>query len=658
MLSDNNNKSVMFRTNDVIKHSMHNNKSIYEMIVPILYTVKDRSGHFKRYNNGEFYGLSLKSNDNAQYKQTYLYVHPSRYERISDNLAKVCVIGQDAQIENINKSTLVKSVNDAYFNERKTDDKGVILNNNIDKQKSIDGSLHADKTEIKSVKSEAPKIVKVLPTYRTLDAFRIDEVKHNYETRAQLAIYNTYIKDYNKLVDKAAQYKLDISENVYEVPEQTDGKTLNYLDMTSDLRMKRDAIFLQVRDYAVSHGCLNEVPDIGTHNTHKLDSVSKLSYRDITNAFNKERGINFNETSCEYDGKRFRTSLSGYGFSKREQQQLAAGETIILSEVANASNQGFNHLVVRLEELPEKHMLREQGYTHGVVTDESIDLMCNKFYDASHNEKYRLHKSEFDCLRIQIDTHDKLYADKIKKNVASLKKSNDNENQKAKQLNRVRSAAALSNADNGRTEGSVMYGYRNGKPINYYVKKIYDVGSRSNAVMTKFRNPDLLKMTKERNLMLPASNHGNEVYGFETLYDEQEFMSRSKSESKFIKKIDKVIDEYVTEYGASSEIVSKLKKQRDNIVENCADTKLEESLRRQPTTDDKMKEQYIVNKWEEHVIKTYNDIHKDDNFVDTERKERYDVHMARLKVAQALRARTAGEDVSVEDAMQDYMNMK
>ena len=56
--------------------------------------------------------------------------------------------------------------------------------------------------------------------------------------------------------------------------------------------------------------------------------------------------------------------------------------------------------------------------------------------------------------------------------------------------------------------------------------------------------------------------------------------------------------------------------------------------------------------------KTYNDIHKDDNFVDTERKERYDVHMARLKVAQALRARTAGEDVSVEDAMQDYMNMK
>ena len=347
-------------------------------------------------------------------------------------------------------------------------------------------------------------------------------------------ILSKYAEDYNRLVDFSNEHKLQINGiepgmRVYEQDAMS--------ELINAVKSDRDVMYLQCKAWADEHDINTTSIDIEDDSVmyKKLrdtydskNSSLNSTPQDITNEFNKMRGLSIDENKIfEYNGKKFKPYLIGYALSDRECKQLADGETIILSEVANNDNTRLYNYKVSLKAGKD---LIDKSASHYIHIDSSfptgLDTM-DSFRNEDINEKYRLQADMFDevfyHMAKQVMHADNKYAQSVENEIADdVSKWLDQITNNAKKSVTKAERAARSSRDEAVT-GETKYNRY------YFIEEWICSKKNSDGTSTTFRQKrsyDKLKATyDELSKLKPVDQSGI----FENRYMEERWHADCKA---------------------------------------------------------------------------------------------------------------------------------
>ena len=510
------------------------------------------------------------------------------------------------------------------------------------------GLQHAERAKSKR---STPTMVSTIHTAKyqypklDLDITEVYKTRTKYET----IVYKDLKDSYNKLIDYKNEHDIKIEGFVpFTAP-----KGISLRGLLLELREARDHLYMELSDYAIKNGV--EPPNVDIHN-HSTELIQgRETYEEVTERYNKERGLSvFDENGdliiASTKNARFYGSYCGYALSKDEQEQLARGDSIILTEVADSSNTEFMNVKCKLVPLDIASPLRNESVgalTHTLLVTEHIDVLADEFADENHNEKYRRNKSYYDALISSVKTHDAEYVLACDRNLASAKRMKKTVAE-LKKITETKNAVQKSEKANGVKGGVLKVVER-----DYFIPSYINSGRGLSGPIVFHRNANLIEHTKERLSAKPASRLGSKKYGFETAYDEKLMKSRLSYYSTILKRKTKVLDLCVNEANRAS--VEKCMKTYEDLYDLV---KKEKEYRQMPPENAKYKKMGVKNHWEEYVLDVYKKHQairehgslEERQQVNSEKGLIMDNHKKRVDLALKLRAKLISDsDVAYEE---------
>ena len=622
-------------------------KNKLELTFPRSYMRQDRDGELLLSKTDCYYGLfPMKQQGDNNGRGKFLFMSPSTYREIGNGLVK-CEVSytehsqQKQTLSELDIDRLKRDIRRCLYSYQPPENGW-----DIQRMTVRDGSLNHIETSTSSKSAEpSPVVSKNTAKYQypnlTLSLDDMYDVKSDYDK----ILFQGLKKSYNSLVDY-------VNDNEIEVPNFqpvtfADGQSMK--DMFVRLRYERDKLFMVAVQGGYDKGVEASLEDISKHDTALINGVDvKETYADMTEKYNQERSLSVydedgNRRIASMKNLRFQASYGDYALSCDEQEQLARGDSVILTEVANKSNTGFMNVRCKLEELPLDSRLRGEQFgslTHTLVVTEELDVTADAFADYDHNEKYRQKQSYYDLLRSSILAHEHDYRQACEKTMKSALKANKTPEMIEALKNRM-DAVKLSGKMNGSKDGVMKMSSR-----NYFMPTFIDSGHGLLGPIVKRRNERYLAQTQERLSNLPASRKGHEKLGFETRYDEELLKNRLSMYGNIVSQKESILEMCVSD--AQKQSVTDTIGTYKDLYELA---QMERTLRQQPVTDDKYVQMGLKNQWEQVVLETYEENQRlrqsenvDDRIHANDEKARmFDVHKERLDLALRLRASVVTE---------------
>lgn len=600
---------------------------------------------FTRTKNGDYMlRLPIDSKSVRTYKNLkdheIIYVNPDKVNIAPNGVAKAAIHTQGKQsfiLRNLDVKYLVNACNrlnrqyeasklDAtrqgqMENERLAFEADNTFKSNSMTDADMIGKLKTVNSQQSSV-SFTNKNDKCVRRYRVSDDLAskvIDE-----RNVRDVVVFKSLQSDYNDLIEFANNHSIELDDkHLYEHDD-----SLSIRDKTYKLGHSRNAIYTQLMDYCESNFVADAVPDISANNhmsVYLSDTEAVEPVGNKTEQFNNKRGLSVYDKDgslkvCTHDDKTFVASYEGYALSEYEQKQLASGEEIVLSEVCSDNSKCLYNIRCKLDKLADSTY---NDTNYGIVVSGYETIKSDAFRDVHKNEKYRMYKSDFDLALAHIEAKDAFYHTKC---IDDMKRVVDRKS--VKSLKKIMSAENKSARLNGWQKGSIS-----GKQHNYFVESYIDVGSKADSVIMKHRNPMLVNETINRLSSQPASKKGNELYGFETKYDELYFQSNLKSQKATVNRLKESLD-YVNESSRANDRAKYLQNAIDSYEALYNESLMQLDYRQQPVEDKSLQSKGIKNKWEEHVFLMNQKLQNEPKTDVTERYTRYN---ERLNVALRLR---------------------
>lgn len=629
------NKESHFSFGDICQRIKFQGKPFWSITVPERNIVKDKSGEYKntKYN---CYMVRLPTKEKNEHgrpvyetvfaKRDYvkkdgdllncLVFATNKIDNLFDYnidlqvLSKVCDAIKKKSSKNVpRKKSKEKSV------DKQVDDFGQIIKDDFNKPKANSGSpayvpriMTEDDMNRETVIKTVHRTVDTVNKMYVISDVDILNKTRNKDDEQNVSLFNTLQYEYNSFISFAENNEIELDEDLLFKTSDSD----DFDDIVVKMRYSRDGLYMFLRDYCDNNTIKtgDALPSISynalSNHFVKYRTIvdGKLFSSDHTNDFNKERGLEIYDKNgciktCDVDGKKFNASFNGYAFSEKEQKLLADGASIILTDVANSSNTGFNNIICSLHVLLDDSPLRKTGITYGISVDGYADVLSSEFRNTTYNEKYRMNRSLYDLMYVSVKKYDvmyKNYTDKLMKGKSESA---------CKKIKSIKSAVEVSNEADGYGSTKSMKNKLR-KECNYYIPAFIDTASKSNAIIVKHRNPLLLASTKSRTLEEPPSKKGKELYGFETKYDEDEFNSCFKYQKKIVSRLKNALSTTINMCSMDTDLQSSY----DCQIDLLDSFEFESELRQQSVGEESLNELGIKNEWEKFVLIEHEELEK------------------------------------------------
>lgn len=474
--------------------------------------------------------------------------------------------------------------------------------------------------------------------YKAVEVAVLQDEAAELLDKSNVMVLNGYIQDYNKCCEFADQHDCNVKfeSPSFDVDNLTDyasaGDEMHYIMNDAYSKLEKECLAREDLDISM-------LPLVGDYSSLRRQVGSKvLTPAEETDLFNQKRGLSVYDDKGHVitrnnDNFKYQASFNRYALSDREMQQLEAGETIVLSEVASADNKSSKNYMVKLEQRTKPD---SNGLTYYVKPVGDCDTLSDFFKDMNHNEKYYMEYEQYAALGTVINTHSVSYNSYVKDKVKNLDK-------------KITDAQAVSHERHSMAKGTRTYT----NTVNYTVDYFYDSGRKQDTVIKKRRKPALIDETRDRLIQQEPSSAGLKK-GFTNMYDEVYYKQHLQQQKSMMQRLESAFA-YGRENPQATLDMTELERLHNEFAVSGEYMNREIEMRKQPVSNAEYANMGFANQWEVYVYEKYNEMQKSDE----RNQERHivDGHYNRLQGAMHARGRalpSVAEFMDVENNDYDY----